>query len=463
MRDKLNIICKKNIKGISIITITIIFTIIFCIQYYLNCLTPLCNDDYGYSFTLYEPLTRVTNISQIMAGLKRHYLYQGGRMFSHFFAQLMLMKGDSYFNIANAFMYCLLVVGVNLNTYISHKKSKTIIYILIEHVLLFLYIPAFGESFLWLDGSVNYLWTNVVMMYALYPYLRLLNSEQINKYRYYFWLPLFFISGATNENTALAHIYIYICIMVCVKKRRGKLPLWSYLGVILSILAYCTLIFAPGNYVRANGSKDYGIFINLIIRFAKTTYYFLDNEFVLIIVVLLLIQIKCLRNKKNSDMKNEGILRRVKSGIQSSPTNFIFVTAILISTYSMIAAPVQPARTFVYPSILLIILLIRLLDENLNCFSKGMRMCLSAVLLGFYLTTMVNAMIDMNKINTQNNRIIQEICESKQNGIKNVVVDKPAIPKTKYALNITLSEDTDFFYNHYYALYYGVESIKATN
>jgi hypothetical protein len=427
------------------ILILVWFTILFAIWggvYYFNVMTPLCNDDYGYSFTLYEPLVRVNSVTQIIRGLYNHYIYQGGRMLAHFLAQYMLMIGDDYFNIFNATMYVMLVIGIMLVSDTLHYIGtfRGIFYLILTHILLFLYIPAFGEAFLWLDGSCNYLWTTTLLVYTLYPFKCLLDNKIKNNRKYFLLLPLFLLAGATNENSGFAEAFIIFMCLVITKNERRKIPAWSIIGFILFLMGYMSVIIAPGNYRRQSVSES----TSILTKIAKVTYRFIDNEYILIIFITILLF----------------VIYELKVYIDKNIP--IYILAVVISTYSMVIPNSQPARAFVYPSILLIIItlqLITLLQDAPCCHNiKKYIIVISGIVLLYFTTTTVNAVIDVKQVYSKNKEIIDEIILSKEEGRKIAIVEIPEIPLTKYAIRITLN-DTDF-YHKYYAMYYGIENIE---
>lgn len=159
------------------------------IMLWFNWMTPLCNDDYGYMFVLNKPSIRVTHMGEIFQGMALHYQIQGGRVVAHFLAQLFLLWGDGIFNILNTVAWLALSYGIVLHVCVEDKRiDKKILYFLLSHFLLWLLVPQLAEACLWLDGSANYLWTVLILIYALLPYRKavLLNGGRFPVWGGYF-------------------------------------------------------------------------------------------------------------------------------------------------------------------------------------------------------------------------------------------------------------------------------------
>lgn len=441
---------KRTIICIQIIVLIFIGLFI----YFFNFMTPLCNDDYSYSFTLFFPLVKVESIEQILRGLMNHYMMQGGRMVAHFITQTMLVFGDSFFNIINSIMYLLLIIGILLNSGVQFIGTiKGIIYLILVHILLFIYSPTFSESFLWLDGSANYLWTNVILLWLFLPYYNLLKHNECI-YNKFFW-PIgycfFLIGGMTNENTALAQIIMTVIILVLVNKKGGgeKFPIRYLYSAVLMMMGYIFMIAAPGNYNRAGNSQTCGILQNIIIRFAKCTYWVVNSAATLMIGILLLFMIYKITDGHAS----------IKNIIYNNPEWVIWMTGIIISVYSMVASPVQPARAFTYPVLLMIVWLINLIDKIYLYADKVLVSMGLIILLLYTFTVTYVAVIDIKNTYAENEKIIHKIITDRENGIMDIAIEKPPIPMTKYSMKIDISEDADYYFNRYYALYYGVDSI----
>ena len=75
----------------------------------------------------------------------------------------------------NAFLFVLLILSIYHLT--SHKKLATFLLFFAIPTLLWLYMPAYGQIFLWLDGSINYMWGYLFALLFLSVYITLLRGK----------------------------------------------------------------------------------------------------------------------------------------------------------------------------------------------------------------------------------------------------------------------------------------------
>lgn len=214
IKEKLN---SKVEKKTAILDILIVC--VFIIMLIFNILTPLIADDYAYAFQYNNRTERITNIFEIIISQNFHYLTHGGRYLAHFLAQFFLMFNTKViFNILNAFMYTMLTLLIYLNCNYG-KKTSISLYMLIN-VLLWLFVPAFGQAFFWLTGSCNYLWTtNIILLILLIYRIDYIKDKGIkdSKINNFFMTLLGFLSGITNENSCLGLIAM-LCAIVFSKR-----------------------------------------------------------------------------------------------------------------------------------------------------------------------------------------------------------------------------------------------------
>ena len=151
--------------------------ILFFTALLFNHWTPYAADDYSYMFNLSDG-SRMTSIGQIFSSLAVHYTkYGNGRLVSHFFVMLFLIGSKWIFNLVNAFLFVLLILSIYHLT--SHKKACSLLLFFAIPTLLWLYMPAYGQIFLWLDGSINYMWGYLFALLFLSVYITLLRGKSL--------------------------------------------------------------------------------------------------------------------------------------------------------------------------------------------------------------------------------------------------------------------------------------------
>ena len=119
---------------------------------------------------------------------------------------------------------------------------------------------AFCEKYIWVSGSLNYLWPTCFMLYTLaFFYNGIIKKKKYNFMQtILFWI-LAFITGFSQENTAFVTGSFIIVLVLTNMKYLLKLPLKEKIYWILSILIFgigaMLLILAPGNFVRLNSTS----------------------------------------------------------------------------------------------------------------------------------------------------------------------------------------------------------------
>ena len=258
---------KKNMNKKALL----VFAGIYFFLYLLNYFTPMSfGDDYLYSFIwrgqpmnvpLPEDAARVSSWYDLFISQWSHYLTWGGRTVAHVLAQFFLWVGKDIFNFFNAFVSVVLIAEIY---WCIHKGEislnfapKAVFWIFF---CLWAFSPGFSPIFFWLTGACNYLWTSVILLGFLLPYVHkyyCLDTE--NKKTTGLFGFCFFcygiIAGWTNENT-VCWIILVLGIFIFVCKKQSKTEIWMYSGLDGLLIGYALLIFAPGNYRRMLVEQD---------------------------------------------------------------------------------------------------------------------------------------------------------------------------------------------------------------
>lgn len=111
-------------------TIIISSFFIFIVMLILNSLTPLCTDDYVYSYSFAEgkidEYIKIDNILDIFPSMYNHAFTQNGRLVAHFFTQFFLMYSKILFNYKwQKILFC--VSGIFMGDYLENISFGTIL------------------------------------------------------------------------------------------------------------------------------------------------------------------------------------------------------------------------------------------------------------------------------------------------------------------------------------------------
>lgn len=281
-----------------------------------NLLIPISADDYIYRFIWNAETFHgesndwipIASLGDIFNSQLEHYLHWGGRSIAHFLIQFFMWQGKIYFDFANTIVFLIFVILI-----LKLAKSRKIIYALIG---IWICLPQFVPTMLWLTGSCNYLWMTTLQLGFL---LALTENRKI-------MIPLGIFAGWSNEAGAIS---ILILSLIHLRTKKEPIECREILGLISFSIGLILLIFAPGNFERGGSIGS----------------HFIDNfqSFATIIFNSLPLIVLCLMNLKS----------RVK----------IFLFGGFIAPTALLFSPEFPTRAaFISPVLFLIGALISLED-----------------------------------------------------------------------------------------------------
>lgn len=409
-------------------------------MFLLNAHTPLMMDDYDYSFS-WSTGERLACVRDILASQAVHYRQWGGRSVVHFLAQLFLYLGKPVFNVANTLMYLLLLLEI---VYLGGKRACRWDWrlLLIAHVMIFFATPFFGVVFLWLDGACNYLWGTAI---ALVP-LVIAKSERDGGYfdaespKCYIALPLSFLAGWTNENTACGVLAACFLLMAWDMWRGRKMRVWRIAALLLQALGVAVMLLAPGNFARPSEPSGRGLVMELVYRAAVVSYCALRYAGIPALAALALFAVNR-RSKKDFD-----VLWFVVLGASA-----------FLCAYALVGSPQISDRTFTGVLVLSVAALLSMCSCMMKVPGKRdiaagtMLMICLALGMGFALSDVKR---HENAWHAQENEILLAAASGeKEAGIASVPSE------SRYTMSITLAEDALQWPNSTLSRYYGVDII----
>lgn len=247
--------------------VLITFIIIYLIMAGLNFLVPLYyGDDLVYAFIwpnqymnvpLPENVVRVNSVADILVSQWNHYFTCNGRTIAHLFVQFFVWQGKWLFNIVNPLVFVLLIFQIY---WISNEgkvsfqnlRAGSICWIFF---VLWTFVADFYSVYLWLAGACNYMWSTVILLFFLIPYIqKYFNSNrriiQTCKMKFLFFC-LGICAGWGNENT-ICWIIVLLAVWLHKLIRMKQINSWMVYGFAGLCIGYALLILAPGNAVRTN-------------------------------------------------------------------------------------------------------------------------------------------------------------------------------------------------------------------
>lgn len=232
------------------------FPAIFLVMLWLNFLTPMFADDFSYCFSMVDG-ERVDSLGEVFSSMHLHRQQINGRYFSHVFAMLFLMLPKLIFNIVNSavtVLICFIIYRFILLFCESKRKASFLFAVAV--MMLWVFTPAFGEVYLWLDGSCNYSWAICSGLIFLSPFvLRYCRAESRPALPVSVLLTIqAFVAGAYSESGSLSSVFIAFCLLLLITIRDKKLPLQLVCSFLSACAGLLFLVLSPSMLADKRGS-----------------------------------------------------------------------------------------------------------------------------------------------------------------------------------------------------------------
>lgn len=211
--------------------------IIGSLFYLMNMYTPICGDDYLYSFYLtpvaaksfFEGASigfeqKISSFTDVIFSQYNHYFYVNGRTIPHILEQSFAgLWGENCFNLINVFAFLLLNMLV---IWISGKRNLTKFgYWVAAVFFIWFLLPCPVDLFLLMSGALNYTWSTVLCLAFLLVYTKVRQMEKVNWGVAFLLFLLGVISGWTHESLVIGisgALFIIYCVQY--NKRKPKSP-----------------------------------------------------------------------------------------------------------------------------------------------------------------------------------------------------------------------------------------------
>ena len=256
----------------------------------------LAPDEYNYS-NIYGTTQRITSLADLRTSLSLFYTSWTGRILVHGMIQLFLWLNVNVFYIMNSIVFVIFLIGIVR----LFNEKVSVGYLAIALALIIYGTAVFSEKYIWISGSLNYLWPTCVMLYTLrYFYKGIAEQEIPNRYKTALYWILAFVTGFSQENIAFVTGSFILILIFSRWKELIKLSKKEILYWITGILCFgigaLLLIFAPGNLVRFHGSDGTGIY-TCIYNIARNLFHIKY----LIVVYLITLFLIYRKEKKQSE------------------------------------------------------------------------------------------------------------------------------------------------------------------
>ena len=112
----------------------------------------------------------------------------------------MCLFDKPVYDVVNTLVF--LVTGRLVSRHIAGRNPVLLRHEVGAFLAMFLFIPYFGQSVLWMSGAANYLWMSAVTLATLLPYRLHRTGQQTRALLVPAMLGLGLLGGSTNENSA---------------------------------------------------------------------------------------------------------------------------------------------------------------------------------------------------------------------------------------------------------------------
>lgn len=442
--------------------------LIFALMLFLNFHTGLICDDYAYLFDFseewhtYAPPAisseqsagRITSLGQIWRSMQAHRWCMNGRVIAHALGQAFLLFPSWIFKIINAAMFvaqlCIMCAIADLTGRKISRKMKLLLFVL-SFALIWLFQPSFGQVNLWLDGSINYLWSAVLALIYVFAYIRYYLEGSFSKSGIVNLAFMFFsfVVGAYSENSGGAMIVLAVCTIFCKcvsEKGIRKNSVIALFSLVATLVGYYYLLSAP---IELMGKMSDLPLIERIL--AGGNMLWLQSRRVLPLlaatIVLYVLAVVCRVDRKTLVLSGIVIISALSSALCLVLAAYIALRCFYITVALLVAACLMllPALITVgKPTKCLCVILTAFIFVVLPQY---MKIGIKDILHTYYVTSTDEA----------------QIIASAEQGIKDVYILKtPDFASTEYSPAYDLryiTTDPETYPNCYMAKYYGVDSI----
>lgn len=155
-------------KRITDRRIVAVLLLLFVVMLVFNFMTPLVGDDFAHYYGAED--RHFSSLGDMFTGMKFLRTNLNGRVVSHFFVFLFLCLPKAVFNFINAAVAAA-IPYIMLRYFGKEETERRNLFLLCSGiVMMWVFQPAFGQTFLWLTGSCNYSWGLLLDLLLIYPF-----------------------------------------------------------------------------------------------------------------------------------------------------------------------------------------------------------------------------------------------------------------------------------------------------
>lgn len=349
MTKKIDVLAKK-LDNSKLLFWTVNF-ISFIVMFMLTYQSKLYSDD----VSLLEQLQKYDG-GKVFAALGYaidYHLTWGGRSIAAFLRAFFASQNKLLFDFVNSLIYIVFCNIVYCFSYMADEKKQTHTGLLVFiYCIMWFTIPTFGQITLWLTGSIAYLWFGTVQIAAILYFFQRTSSLKADFKNIHHTIAsiassiglLFvgFIAGCSSEPSSCMMFVGGLAWLWYMIAKKHRVYARDYCAIIGMFFGLLFLFSAPGIYARSETvTETSGIFVRLLYRFARQTYY--SGKY-LIVPLMFAIVPTFFRKEYNS----------LREYICCEKEQIILIVLALFNVYVMVFSPGAAVRIF-FTSVMLII------------------------------------------------------------------------------------------------------------
>lgn len=259
--------------------VLLLFAVPFLIR---NLLLPMAADDFAYAFiwngddlgNLMDnigPRERIDSFYDIIISQWSHYFTWGGRTPSMIFIQLFAWLGKIWFDLANTFVFVLLMLvlyWLSIGEIISPARYKGLFLWVVAGMLFG--IIDYPTTMLWITGACVYLWSGFWECLFLLPFVTRKHPPVL------LMAPLGLLAGWSEEAGSLVTV-ILTAWLIYVFWKKKQLEKWMVIGSLFLLIGCGLLLLCPGSIHREIIMLEYAPEYVLPAEELFSARMFLDN------------------------------------------------------------------------------------------------------------------------------------------------------------------------------------------
>ncbi len=308
---------------------------IFVLMLLMNALSPWVADDYHYAFS-FATGERLSSVADIFPSLQAHGSIMNGRYTPHFLLQLFTLLPWWVFDVCNSLVFVMMTAGM-VRLICGRRKYDSLMLCGLT-AAVFAAVPAFGASFLWMAGSCNYLWCDVLLIWLLVPFAdaMLERGNQPSRGMQLLMIPAALFFGNMSQNVSACGVMLMGLSILWLAFKRRPIRLWMLSSALAALIGWILCLSSPADieHISVNTTSLGQIMRN----FQTAAEFMIENGSLLGIAALILMT---LRWFEGGDRTNVAIAAG-------------FFLAAMACNYVMAASHYYPSRAFTGSALLFI-------------------------------------------------------------------------------------------------------------